>query len=153
MKTRVIALLITALAATACSRGAHLETPSGFATLGKDDRYSYRATSARGVVLTTRTEPNDVAANTEFWAEALDARLKDQGYDPEAPRAVKTSRGLTGTQLRYTATRNGRAHRYWVTVFATKSKVFVVEAAGDKEPFDKATSSVDTAIATLDASD
>jgi hypothetical protein len=153
MKTRALALIITALAATACSRGARLDTPSGFATLGDDDRYSYRATSARGVVLATRTEPNDVAANTAFWAEALDARLRDQGYAAEASREVKTARGLAGTQLRYTATRNGRPHRYWVTVFATRSKVFVVEAAGDQEPFDKAAPAVDHAIATLDASD
>jgi hypothetical protein len=40
-----------------------------------------------------------------------------------------------------------------VTVFATAKKVFVVEAAGDKEPFDKALASVDRAIVSLDASD
>lgn len=152
MKTRALALIITALAATACSRGARLETPAGFANLGDDRQYSYRATSARGVVLTTRSEPNDVAANTEFWAEALDARLRDQGYAPEAQRPVKTARGLAGTQLRYTTTRHGRPHRYWVTVFATGSKVYVVEAAGDQEPFDRASSAVDAAIASLDAS-
>ena len=64
---------------------------------------------------------------------------------------MKTDKGLTGTQLRYTTTKNGREHRYWVTVFATKKKVFVVEAAGDKEPFDKSVASVDRAIASLDA--
>jgi hypothetical protein len=40
-----------------------------------------------------------------------------------------------------------------VTVFATAKKVFVVEAAGEKEPFDKAVTSVDSAIASLDATD
>jgi hypothetical protein len=66
---------------------------------------------------------------------------------------VKTARGLEGTQLRYTTTKNGRAHRYWITVFATKKKVFVVEAAGDKEPFDKAIPAVESAIASLDATE
>ena len=110
-------------------------------------------TSAKGVVLATRTEKNDVKANTEFWAETLDAKLRDRGYVADGTRSVKTSKGLTGTQLRYTTSKDGREHRYWVTVFATAKKVFVVEAAGDKEPFDKALASVDRAIASLDATD
>jgi hypothetical protein len=105
------------------------------------------------VVLATRTEPNEVKANTEFWAEALDLRLKEKGYVAESQKAVRTDKGLAGTQLRYTTTKNGRAHRYWVTVIATKSKVYVVEAAGDKEPFDAAEPTLDKAIATLDATE
>lgn len=152
MKNTLLATLI-ALTLAACTHGARLETPKGFADLGDGDHYSYRATSARGVVLATRTEPNDVKANTEFWADALDGKLRDKGYAPEATRAVKTARGLEGTQLRYTTSRNGRVHRFWVTVFATKSKVYVVEAAGDKEPFDRELAVVENAITTLDAAD
>jgi hypothetical protein len=152
MKIPAVALVLTLLAcASGCTHGARLSTPSGFATLDAGESYSYRATSAKGVVLATRTEPNDVKANTEFWAEALDAKLRDKGYKAEGTRNVKTARGLDGTQLRYTTTKDGRLHRYWVTVFATPSKVFVVEAAGDKEPFDKAEKTVDSAISSLDA--
>lgn len=157
MYTTRIAILFTLLlsaAAPACTHGARLSTPSGFATLDEGGGYSYRATSAKGVVLATRTEPNSVKANTEFWAETLDAKMKDRGYVADGGgRNVKTQKGLAGTQLRYTTTKNGREHRYWVTVFATDKKVFVVEAAGDKEVFDKAAASVDTAIASLDATD
>jgi len=155
MKTtrlHVLAAFVLACAAAGC-HGARLETPTGFATLDSGDMYSYRATSAKGVVLATRTEPNDVEANTEFWAEALDAKLRDKGYVSEGARTVKTAKGLTGTQLRYTTAKNGREHRYWVSVFATKKKVFVVEAAGDKEPFDKAAKTVEAAVTTLDATE
>ena len=92
-------------------------------------------------------------ANTDFWAEALDLRLKGQGYSGEEAREVKTARGLKGKQLRYVISRDGRDHRYWLTVFATKSKVFVVEAAGDKDAFDKEQGTVDRAILSLDATD
>jgi hypothetical protein len=154
MKTERIAFLFTLLFAAACTHGARLETPSGFATLEGSGAYSYRATSAKGVVLATRTEPNDVKANTEFWAETLDSKLRDKGYVADgATRTVKTGKGLSGTQLRYLTSKNGREHRYWVTVFATKSKVFVVEAAGDKEPFDKSVTAVDGAITSLDATE
>lgn len=152
MKTTRLAVLFTfLLCAAGCTHGARLTTPSGFATLEEDGAYSYRATSAKGVVLATRTQPNDVKANTEFWAETLDTKLRDKGYVAEGARNVKTAKGLAGTQLRYTTTKNGREHRYWVTVFTTKAKVFVVEAAGDKEPFDRSVAAVDTAIASLDA--
>ena len=151
--TRIAVILALVLGSAACTRGARLSTPNGFATLEEGAGYSYRATSAKGVVLATRTEPNDVKANTEFWAETLDAKLRDRGYVADGTRNVKTTKGLAGTQLRYTTTKNGREHRYWVTVFATKAKVFVVEAAGDKEPFDKSVSAVDGAIATLDATE
>lgn len=154
MKTERIAFLFTLLLTAACTHGARLDTPSGFATLDGSSAYSYRATSAKGVVLATRTEPNDVKANTEFWAETLDAKLRGKGYTADgATRNVKTGKGLVGTQLRYLTSRNGREHRYWVTVFATKAKVFVVEAAGDKEPFDKSVAAVDGAIASLDATE
>ena len=154
MKTVATLILFTLLScATGCTHGARLSTPAGFATLEEGGAYGYRATSAKGVVLATRTEPNDVKANTEFWAETLDAKLRDKGYVADGTRNVKTAKGLAGTQLRYLTTKNGREHRYWVTVFATKSKVFVVEAGGDKEPFDKAGVAVDSAIASLDATD
>ncbi len=155
MKTERIAFLFALLFTAACTHGARLDTPAGFATLdqGSSD-YSYRATSAKGVVLATRTEPNEVKANTEFWAETLDARLRDKGYVADGTaRSVKTAKGLSGTQLRYLTSKDGRDHRYWVTVFATKSKVFVVEAAGDKEPFDRSIAAVDGAIVTLDATE
>jgi hypothetical protein len=152
MKTRILALLLSIASLTAC-HGARLSTPAGFANLGDDDDYSYRATNARGVVLATRTEKNEVKANTEFWADSLDLKLRDRGYVAEGSRAVKTHKGLTGTQIRYATTKNGRPHRYWMTVFATKSKVYVVEAAGDKAAFDPAEPTVERAIASLDASD
>jgi hypothetical protein len=148
-KLVTIALSLVLLAG--CAHGARLDTPKGFADLGDKDHFSYRAANAKGVVLTTRTEDNDVKANTEFWADALDGKLREKGYSAEPSRTVKTARGLVGTQLRYVATRNGRAHRYWVSVFATTSKVYVVEAAGDKEPFDQQLAVVENAIATLDA--
>ena len=78
--------------------------------------------------------------------------MQQKGYGRATRKAVRTQKGLAGTQLQYETSRNGREHRYWLTVFATKSKVYVVEAAGDKEPFDKAKDTIDKAIASLDAS-
>jgi hypothetical protein len=150
MKSIVLTLL---LSLAACTHGARLTAPTGFADLGDADHYSYRAANARGIVLATRTEPNDVKANTDFWAETLDLKLRERGYTAEPSRTVKTARGLEGTQLRYTTARDGRPFRYWLTVFATKSKVYVVEVGGDKEAFDGQLAAIENAVSTLDASD
>lgn len=144
-------ILLVAFLLVGCVHGAKLDTPKGFANLGDRGEFSYRAANAKGIVLTTRTQDNDVKASTDFWVEALDAKLRDKGYSPDGSRAVKTSRGLEGTQLRYVTSHDGRPHRYWVTVFSSASKVWVVEAAGDKEPFDQQVAIVENAITTLDA--
>jgi hypothetical protein len=144
-------IFFAALVLFGCAHGAKLDTPKGFANLGDRGEFSYRAANAKGIVLTTRTQDNDVKASTDFWAEALDGKLRDKGYTPEGARAVKTARGLEGMQLRYVTSYDGRPHRYWVTVFSTTSRVYVVEAAGDKEPFDQQVGIVENAITTLDA--
>jgi hypothetical protein len=135
---------------TGCTHGARLTTPSGFATLKESAGYTYRAANAKGIVLATRSEPNELRANTDFWAEVLDAKFRDEGYAAESSRAVTTQRGLVGTQLMYTRTEGGREVRYWVTVFATDQRVYVVEAAGAKDAFDRARPVIDAAIGSLE---
>lgn len=148
---KIITTALSLLLLAGCVHGAKLDTPAGFANLGDSSAFTYRAANAKGIVLTTRTQDNDVKASTDFWADALDAKLRDKGYAHEGSRAVKTARGLEGTQLRYVISHGGRPHRYWVTVFSTASKVYVVEAAGDKEPFDQQIAIVENAVTTLDA--
>lgn len=133
------------LGLTAC-HGGRLATPSGFATLDSDDAYSYRAANAQGVVLGVRTESNEVKATVDFWAEALDLRLRGSGYVVEAQSSPRSRGGLEGRQVRYEVVRDGRTHCYWLTVFATEKKVYVVEAAGDKQVFEGASPMVESAI-------
>ncbi len=87
---------------------------------------------------------------------AVSERLRTQGYAPDgAPRPVQNSSGLRGVQLRFVRDGNGRVLRYWVTVFVRDSgflrrgRVFIVEAGGDREVFDRAIPAVERAIATF----
>ena len=138
-----------ALLALAACHGGRLTAPSGFATLDSDDAYSYRATNAQGVTLGVRTEDNAVKANVDFWAESLDLRLRNSGYAFKAQDVSRTHGGLVGKQIRYEVTREGREQSYWLTIFATEKKVYVVEAAGDKDSFDGAAPMVAAAIESL----
>lgn len=153
MNTRTI---LTALLAatmtlmTGCASTAKLDTPAGFATLDTDDAFAYRALSAKGVVVATRTEKNDLKANVEFWSESIDLKLSKAGYHKTTEQNVK-ARGLEGRQLRYTVERNGREHRYWVTVFLKGNRVVLVEAAGDAQHFGPLEPTLERTIATLNA--
>ncbi len=150
-------ILVMALGASsgACATF-RMTTPAGFAQLDDNDDFDYRATNAEGVVVAVRSERNRLHGNLEFWAGAVQERLRTQGYAPDgAPRPVQNASGLHGVQLRFMREGGGRVLRYWVTVFVRDSgflrpsRVFIVEAGGDREVFDHATPAVERAITTF----
>ncbi|MEO7329409.1 MAG: hypothetical protein ABI193_12570 [Minicystis sp.] len=133
-----LAALLGALSLAACTPmpTAHLQTPDGFAALEKQTDYVYRAASADGVVVAIRAEENRPKSTLDFWLGALDQRLRQSRYvvDGKAIEARSAS-GLTGKQLRYTRDDQGRKYRFWMTVFVTPERVWVIEAGGDQERF------------------
>jgi hypothetical protein len=131
----------------------HMNTPDGFAELDDTDDYGYRAVNAEGIVVAVRSERNRPEGNLDFWARSLDERLRSQGYSPDGEaRPVQNASGLRGLQFRYVRDVGGRPLRYWVTVFVRdggflrRARVYVIEAGGDREVFDRAVPSVERAI-------
>jgi hypothetical protein len=138
-----------ALALTACTGAARLSAPAGFAEMEDTKPYSYRAETAHGVVVAVRTEKNSPRANVDFWADAIDLRMRRQGYVADSSSPVRSAQGLTGKQIRYSREDQRRTYRYWLTVFTTDDKVFVVEAAGDKDAFDPQVKTVEQTVLSL----
>ncbi len=145
-------VLTIALFAGACGGSASVTTPPGFAQLEayKGD-YSYRATTAQGVVVGTRVERNEPHGNLDFWAEAIDMRLQRDGYHLDGSKSVTATSGLQGKQLRYSRADSGRTVRYLMTVYTTEKKLYLVEAAGDAKTFDPLLASVEQASLSLRA--
>jgi hypothetical protein len=141
------------LSSLGCTPGARLEAPGDFATLGRHGGYDFRAASANGVVVGVRREPNDLRASVDYWAGALDARLRRDGYSPDGKkdpdRVVTTARGLAGRELHYTRAEDRRTYCYWLAVFATQDHVYLVEAGGDAEAFEPAKAEVEKAVLSL----
>jgi hypothetical protein len=144
-------LLAASLAVAACAPSATLATPPGFAVLEGQQEYVYRATSAEGVVLGVRAEKNEPRGNLEFWAEALDQKLRHGGYVADgAPADVRAQAGLAGREYRYLREEGGRKYRFWIAVFVTDGRVWIVEAGGDADRFkEKAQLAVQKAIESL----
>lgn len=151
--TRIAALAL-ALSAPAC--GVTLRAQEGFARLD-DGGYDWRAASADGVVVGVRVVRNRPEASLDFWIRAVDEQMRARGYEPDGdPREQRTAAGMRGAQVRYLRTVGGRPHRYWVTVFVRPggflrpAKIYVVEAGGDAETFDRAAAQVERTIASLE---
>ena len=152
MKSTLLAFVLLSLSSLAgCASAAKLETPSGFATIERDDTFAYRALSAKGVVIATRTEKNELKGNTEFWSESIDLKLARAGYVKKGEKNVRSNAGIEGRQLRYAVDRNGREHRYWVTVFLKGDRVLLVEATGDAQHFAPLEPTIEQTIVTLKA--
>jgi hypothetical protein len=147
MKPLLLALL---LALPVGCASFHMTTQPGFAELEGNDDHAYRATSADGVVIAVRSERNRPEGNLDFWSGAIDERLRGNGYVLDGdPRPVQSADGVGGVQRRYARDANGRTLRFWTTVFVKGSRVFVVEAGGDREVFDRAAPAVERAIASI----
>jgi hypothetical protein len=133
-----------------CSRGFVIVTPTGFAELEAQHEYAYRATNAEGVVIAVRREDNRPYGDLAFWTGAVDAHLRRGGYVADKAVDVQAANGVSGRQIRYHTTREGREFVFWVNVFVTESAVVVVEAGGDRAHFDKLQAAVSDSLSSLE---
>jgi hypothetical protein len=139
-------LLALAALSTAC--GPKLAPPASFGALDSGS-YDYRAATAHGVVIAARSERNKPRADVDFWSRAVDVRLRRDGYAKTSEAPVATDRGLPGVEMRYTREEEGRAYDYVVALFVKERRVYLVEAAGDKEDFAPARADGEQAIRSL----
>jgi hypothetical protein len=129
--------------------GPKLAPPASFGKLDSG-AYDYRAATPQGIVIAARSEKNKPRANVDFWSHAVDVRLRQGGYAKTSEGAIATDRGLPGIEMRYTREQEGRAYDYVLALFVKERRVYVVEAAGDKEDFAPARAEVEQAIRSLE---
>jgi hypothetical protein len=111
LSVRRIVYLCALSSLVACTHPTKLAAPEEFAELGQSGPYAYRAMTARGVVVGVRAEKNAPQASLQFWADAIDLKLRKQGYEPSSAQDVKSVEGVPGKQLRYVRDEDRRPHR------------------------------------------
>jgi hypothetical protein len=118
-----------------CGRPFVPATPPGFVEL--ENLYEdneYRAATADGVVLGIRVIDNDPKGETAFWVRAIENRMREVGgYALLEKRPVKDRTGLDGTQLRFGLDLGKTPHLYWLSIFVTEDRIFLLEAGGTKD--------------------
>jgi hypothetical protein len=130
--------LLLALTLASCTTF-KARTPAGFVALAdQEPLYDYRATTHDGVVLAVRVLPNDPTGDEAFWSQAIELRLRHQGgYAFLDSSDVKTRSGLPGRRLRFGHDEGSEPHLYQVTIFVTKTRIYLLEAGGAKSLVDR----------------
>lgn len=148
---RKVLLLALACAPLAGCRHHQLRAPSDFAVLDEEGPFATRAVSADGVVIGVREIDNEPRATRAFWLGAIQKQLTDgRGYALLDRRDVRARSGQPGTQLRLGRDQNGEQYLYWLTLFVTKRRLYIVEAGARRDRFDPAQSKLEAALATLE---
>jgi len=149
MKRISIALLLILGLTPACGRPFEAKTPAGFVELEeKHSDYDYRATTADGLVVAIRVEEHKPRGELTFWERAVENQLRMRGgYALLDTRDVQNANGIAGRQLRFGHDEAGKPHLYYVTIYPTKRKLFILEAGGWSEEVEKNTALVEEAIA------
>ena len=151
---RLVLTLVSALAlsmlTTGCASFA-IRTPSGFGQLrDQRPRYEYRAVTAYGVALAVRVVRNSEHGNLDFWSEVVDRHLQHGGnYHASGSTDIHTATGFAGRRLSYTYGDAQTGQTYWVTVFVTDRKVYLVEAGGGTDAFTRARDGVERAVSSF----
>ena len=127
-------------------------TPPGFVELEKDEPYDYRATTADGVVIAVRSIEHEPKGELGFWVTAIERQVREQkGYALLETRDVKNAQGLAGKQLRFGHDEGKKPHLYYVTVFVTDSRLYLLEAGGKKDLMTGRAEQLDWAVQRFEA--
>jgi hypothetical protein len=114
-----------------------IETPPQFVSLERvrTTRY-YKAISTDGSVVTVSAFDHLDKGTLAYWTEIVRREMTlSKGYVHTGTTAVKTRRGLAGQQLAFTAQNAATTYAYTATVFVTKKRIYVIEAAAKAPDF------------------
>ena len=149
---RLLVLLTLALAG--CGHHFELRAPERFVELDPSAQermgFAYRATTANGAVIGVREIDNDRHASAEFWVEAIRNRVRRAGgYALVSETDVRSADGTAGHQLRFGRDEGRHPYDYWITVFVTHDRLFLVEAGGRRDHFETERESIERAITAI----
>lgn len=145
----VAAVLAATLATTGC-QASRLTLPENYLRLESPGYpYADRAVSADGVYLAVRKSQPAQGGNLEFWTKAVRNELAGQGYLLTGERKVASADDVSGSQMDFTYTNEGREFGYTVAVWVDADRVIVAEAGGPKTAFDADRPRLDAALAAV----
>lgn len=144
------AAVTAALGTVACGRPFDVKTAPGFVELGAQTTYAFRATSAEGVVTAVRVVEDEKRGDLDFWTHAITLQVRDVAGYALLDRVDVTSRdGSKGRLLRFGHDQEGKPYSYWVALYPAQGRLFLVEAGGAKEPFERAVKNVEWMMASV----
>ena len=145
-------MALGALLLAGCGRPFDIKTAPGFVPLANQAGYSYdyRATTPEGVVVAVRVIDDENRGDIAFWTEALTLQLRDiNGYALLSTEDVATRDGTKGKLLKFGHDEDNKPFAYWVGAFLAQGRLFIVEAGGQKDAFERAKPGVEWMLASV----
>lgn len=152
MRAPLFFFVLLSLLAGCGSTHFELRSPDDFLVLSDERRgpYAFTATSADGIRLAVREESNEGHGSQAFWEQAVRNQLRfEGGYAIASEAPLRAASGHAGTLFRCGKDQHGRAYDYWLAVFTTDERVFVLEAGGPHAQFEPAAAEVEASFATF----
>lgn len=149
LRPTLVALSLACSALLAGCGGFDLRPPADFVRLEEPEWSSYalRSTSAHGVVIAVREESNAVEGTLPFWLDAVKERLRTgRGYALLEERPFRAASGEEGRLLRLGREEGSNRYAYWVALWVTPAHVYVVEAGGKQDEFERVQPQVEEAL-------
>jgi hypothetical protein len=127
-----------------CGKPFDVKTAAGFVPLENQGQYDYRATTPEGVVVAIRVVDDEKRGDLTFWTQALTLQLRDiSGYALLDSVDVSSRDGTKGRLLKFGHDEGDKPFSYWVTLYPAQGRLFLVEAGGAKDPFERARPNVE----------
>lgn len=138
MTIRILACLLVAFSLVACV-GIDAKAPEDFAALEAkgDAGVVLKAVNPEGVVYRVRTEKPESEAALSFWKEALENKLKADGYTVLGSRDAKVA-GRDGAVIEAVAPLKDADYGFVVLLSANGDEILIVEGAGEQKAWEKA---------------
>jgi len=145
IRLATLALVAFVLATlSGCGKPFDVRTAPGFVALEHQEEFDWRATTPEGVVVGIRVVEDEKRGDLGFWTQAMTLQLRDvTGYALLESADTASADGTKGKLLKFGHDEDGKPYVYWVAIFAAQGRLFIVEAGGQKDTFERARPNVE----------
>jgi hypothetical protein len=121
-----------------------VRTSPGFVELQNQTEHAYRATTTEGIVMAVRVVDDERRGDLVFWSDAVTRQLRDvTGYSLLSANDVLSADGTKGRRLDFGHDEDGKPYVYSISIFPSRGRLFLVEAGGAKDAFERARPNID----------
>jgi hypothetical protein len=144
MRSVLTGVLALSLLTLACGRPFEVKSAPGFVPLEHQADYDWRATTPEGVVVGLRVVEDEKRGDLGFWTQAVVLQLREvSGYALLDNVETASADGTKGRLLKFGHDEDGKPYVYWLAIYPAQSRLFLVEAGGAKDTFERAKPNVE----------
>lgn len=142
---------LSTFGASGCGKPFVVEPAPGFVVLKDQASYEWRATTTEGVVVGVRVVDDEDRGDLGFWTSAVTGQLRDvSGYALLESSEIVSRDGTKGRLLKFGHDEGeNKPYAYWLALYLAQGRIFLIDAGGEKEAFERARPNVEWTLASV----